>query len=122
MHSGEWLWYMMRRVYDEGRAENNSYFSDESDTSDASLERQNRIEDWLQQATEDDKFLLDNMYPICNCSPQESFREGGSKASKTGHGNICFNKAAVTAARKQSKDILDKICKKLFQQKPANRK
>ncbi|KAF8796486.1 hypothetical protein HNY73_000856 [Argiope bruennichi] len=112
----------MGRAYAGRPADDNNYLSDESDTSDASFERQNRIESWLQLANEDNKFLLDNVYPIYNCSSKHKHRKEDCKTSKTEHGNIRFNKAVVRAARKQSKEILDRICKKLFQQKSVTRK
>ncbi|GFT52713.1 hypothetical protein NPIL_314041 [Nephila pilipes] len=79
-------------------------------------------EKWLQLGNEDNRLLLESMDSTFDYIRRMQ-REGKFKSSKEKHSNalITRNKTAVTAARKQSKELLEKICKKIFHQKNSQK-
>ncbi|GIY98720.1 hypothetical protein CEXT_26761 [Caerostris extrusa] len=104
-----------KKTFNDGDLEEH-YLQDYSDMSDISPELSRKMERWLQQSAEDGSLVLRNGDSDANHAQAGSSKRK-SKPHESGFSNIRFRKAAVKAARKQSKELLEKICKKIFQPK-----
>ncbi|GFR13232.1 hypothetical protein TNCT_126681, partial [Trichonephila clavata] len=89
-------------------------------TSTCLSEKPHRINGWVPVRNEDDRFLLESMDSTVGYLRRMQ-TEGEPKISRTRSAKVLSDKTAVTTARKQSKEILEKLCKKLFHHKNSRK-
>ncbi|GFW41395.1 hypothetical protein TNCV_464861 [Trichonephila clavipes] len=83
-------------------------------------EKPHRINGWLHARNEDDRSLLESIDSTVGYLRRME-TDGEPKISRARSAKVLSDKTAVTTARRQSKEILEKLCKKLFHHKNSRK-